>query len=350
MSTIGEYFEGTLIRGINEGIERDDVVSSFQGTPADGSYELPSGGQGAQGDQGPPARPFRWRGDVADPTALTALIPSLTMRHSGYSYRVVSTDDLVYWDGEAMVPFLAAFGGRGPTGAVNNLTIGTVTTGAIGSEMVITITGSPPSQVLNIRLPRGGAGLDGDIGGPGPIRNAPDYDNTITHIDGMVPIWDTVSEKWKPSPYPGFRGPWSLNSASFSSGSNVSAASTTVATIEIPALDVRWRPFIFGHFLVKSVATNGVTQLDGMVRVDSAAGEIVGYGSSPGYGVDFPVIIQPNYGFGATFAPGDTTASIAAGVATTLYVTINRTVGSGSYSYQSSGATLIVYAQPVVGP
>lgn len=351
MTTISDYFDGTLIRGINEGIGRPDLVSSFQGTPADGSYELPSGAQGPRGEPGPAARAFRWRGDVADPTALAALIPGLDMRHAGYSYRVVSTDDLVYWDGEAVVPFLAAFGGLGPTGAANNLTIGSVTTGPVGSEMVITITGTPPNQVLNIRLPRGGVGLEGDPGGPGPLRNAPDYDNTVAHVNGMVPLWDTASEKWKPSPYPGFRGPWSINSSSFASLTNIAGGTiSTVATVNIPALDVRWRPYCHGSLILKSSVTNGTPQVDAMVRIGSATGDLVGYGSTAGYGTEWPAIIQPNFNLDVTLSPGANGCSIPAGVATTLFVTVVRSGGDGNYSVNNANAGLTVWAQPVVGP
>jgi hypothetical protein len=43
----------------------------------------------------------------------------------------------------------------GPPGPANNLSIGTVTTGASGSQASATITGTPPDQVLNMTIPQG---------------------------------------------------------------------------------------------------------------------------------------------------------------------------------------------------
>jgi hypothetical protein len=49
-------------------------------------------------------------------------------------------------------------GSTGPAGPANTLSIGTVTTGAVGSSASATITGTAPTQTLNLTLPRGEAG------------------------------------------------------------------------------------------------------------------------------------------------------------------------------------------------
>lgn len=49
-------------------------------------------------------------------------------------------------------------GDTGPAGPPNSLAIGTVTTGAPGSSASASITGTAPSQVLDLTLPRGDAG------------------------------------------------------------------------------------------------------------------------------------------------------------------------------------------------
>lgn len=51
-------------------------------------------------------------------------------------------------------------GSTGPAGPANTLTIGTVTTGAAGSNAAATITGTSPSQVLNLTVPRGNTGTN----------------------------------------------------------------------------------------------------------------------------------------------------------------------------------------------
>lgn len=52
----------------------------------------------------------------------------------------------------------------GDIGQTNSLTIGTVTTGAAGSNASATITGTAPSQTLNLTIPQGIGGLSGSVG------------------------------------------------------------------------------------------------------------------------------------------------------------------------------------------
>ena len=56
-----------------------------------------------------------------------------------------------------------AKGDRGATGAAATIRIGTVTTGASGSEAVVTNVGTANDAVFNFRLPRGEKGADGGI-------------------------------------------------------------------------------------------------------------------------------------------------------------------------------------------
>ena len=54
-----------------------------------------------------------------------------------------------------------ATGNTGNTGPANSLSIGTVTTGAVGSSASATITGTAPTQTLNLTLPTGATGPTG---------------------------------------------------------------------------------------------------------------------------------------------------------------------------------------------
>lgn len=67
--------------------------------------------------------------------------------------------------------FLVTVGKQGPPGGTNVLTIGSVSTGAPGSNAAANITGISPSQVLNLTIPRGDPGvsptLTGDVTGSG---------------------------------------------------------------------------------------------------------------------------------------------------------------------------------------
>lgn len=51
----------------------------------------------------------------------------------------------------------------GPAGPVNELTVGTVTTGAAGSSVAVTITGDAPDQTVNFTIPRGDTGVAATI-------------------------------------------------------------------------------------------------------------------------------------------------------------------------------------------
>jgi len=56
-------------------------------------------------------------------------------------------------------------GDVGPVGPANELTLGEVTTGDPGTEAEATISGTPPNQVIDLVLPRGDTGAQGN---PGP--------------------------------------------------------------------------------------------------------------------------------------------------------------------------------------
>lgn len=64
-------------------------------------------------------------------------------------------------------------GDTGDTGPANTLTVGTVTTGAAGSNVDVAITGTAPAQTINFTIPRGDKGAKGDTGNTGPAGVTP---------------------------------------------------------------------------------------------------------------------------------------------------------------------------------
>lgn len=349
MATVGEYLTSVTMRGINDGVGLENTVNAFMVTPQYGLLELKEGNPGLKGDTGPAAFPWKWQGDVTDLAALDALAAGFGFQQAGWAFRVVSTNEVRYWDGTGWIPFLDAFGALGRRGAPNVLTIGTVTTGPEGSEVVATITGDAPNQVLNLTIPRGGPGEQGDPGGPGPIRNAPDYDNTVTHLQDFVPAWDTATDKFRPIPYPAWRGPWALAEANFNSGSNISTIPKTIATINIPAQPAPWRPFCMGGVQVWShVQSLGESRVDVEVRIGSIDGQIVALG--PGFPAANQVFCRIQPYFGTDMNPASTEGIVPANQTVTLYVVIRRPLGTRNYSHTNQGASLIVWAQPVYAP
>lgn len=356
MTTIGEYFDRTLIRGINEGIGRDDIVQSFHGTPADGTLELPVGPQGPDGPQGPPAHPFRHEGDIADQAALTALAANLRPVHAGKAWRVRSTNRVMVWNGRAFDTFAEAFGGRGPTGETITLTLGTVTTGPVGSDADITITGTPPAQTVDVVVPRGVKGAKGPIGGPGPIRQASDYDNSVTHIDRMVPLWDTGTAKWTPTPYPGWRGPWTVvehqawdGSSGFIATSNTTTIPYTIGQINIPAQDTAWRPFVTGGGLIRTNDSSGNSPHIA-AYLGTPTGQTVAHGTGmPDSAWCFANLI-PYHGSISALPPDSTVGTVAAGVPTTIYIRLDSPTGGGiTFYFDRNLSHLAVWAVPVTG-
>lgn len=357
MTTIGEYFDRTLIRGINEGIGRDDIVQSFHGTPGDGGLELPVGPQGPDGPQGPAAHPYRHEGDVADGAALTALAARLLPAHAGKAWRVLSTNRLMIWNGRTFDTFSEAVGAHGPVGETNTLSIGAVTTAAVGADAEVAITGTPPAQTLDVTVPRGVKGAKGPLGPPGPLRGASDYDNTVTHIDRMVPMWNPTAEKWTPTPYPGWRGPWSVVEAAswdgltgFVATNSSTTNPRTVGEINIPAQDTAWRPFVTGGAVIRLANDGNAEAPDLVAYLGSTSGQVVASGRGVPDGAWGFANLLPRWGTQAAMAPDSTAGVVAAGAATTIYLRIESSTGTTySLQYDRARAHLAVWAVPVTG-
>ena len=78
----------------------------------------------------------------------------------------VSTDGVLSWSNKAGLTNPASVnikGAKGDTGTAASITIGSVTTGAAGSNASVTNSGTASNAVLNFMLPRGKDGKDGGI-------------------------------------------------------------------------------------------------------------------------------------------------------------------------------------------
>jgi hypothetical protein len=83
------------------------------------------------------------------------------------------------------IPLIGPQGPVGATGPANSLAIGTVSTGAAGSNADATITGTAPNQTLNLTIPVGATGATGPTGPQGPTiadANAPATNNILWQI------------------------------------------------------------------------------------------------------------------------------------------------------------------------
>lgn len=355
MTSIGEYFRGVRVRGLDEGVGQPGIVQAMQATPADSSLELPTGPAGPVGYTGPAAAPFRWEGDIADHAALSALATTLGAAHAGKAWRVASTNTMAYWNGRSFDSFADAFGGHGPTGVPNTLAVGTVTTGAAGTDLAISVTGTPPNQTVNLVVPRGVQGRKGVAGPPGPIRAASDFDNSVTMAAGMVPLWNAATSKWTPVPDPSWRGPWTaVEGARYDGGAgfvaDISSSSTTpntIVSLPIPAQNTAWRPFVTGGAMVRCTSNKPAERM-AMQAVISGPGTIVAYGDGHGHNVFRHCTLVPSMR-GSAVTPGSSLGVIAAGAAATILVQIVATSSAPPYDYSRAHSHLAVWAMPVTG-
>ena len=235
------------------------------------------------------------------------------------------------------------------------MTVGTVTTLPTGSNATVSITGTAPNQVLNIGIPRGIQGAVGEAGGPGPLRTAPDYDNSAAPQQGDVLAWQAGTSKYKPVRNPGLRGPYSIDSASFPAASlNNSVDGKAVAALQIPAQITAWRPMVFGSIETKTNSTDFNTRVDAEVRIGSVSGQIVGLGTGFPNGVDsdnkLTAIVASNriqpY-FDVAMGVESTVGVVPAGQATSLVVVLTRPFGSATYNHWSRNAHLVCHCIPV---
>jgi hypothetical protein len=151
------------------------ALGGAAGTPGATGPQGPAGTPGAagtQGLQGPKgdtgAAGMNFRGAWSAGTVYTAN-DAVTFGGSTYlaeAGNTASPPDL-YPQAWAM---LAQAGGAGPTGATGasaTVSVGTVTTGAPGTQALVTLSGTSSAAVLNFTIPQGVAGAAGSGGGGG---------------------------------------------------------------------------------------------------------------------------------------------------------------------------------------
>ena len=138
-----------------------------------GSGTGSTGPTGPTGDTGPtgPTGDTGPTGPRGGPGPIqTITVGETTTLDPGSNANVTDT----YSDNNHILQFFIPQGTTGPTGDTGPqgetpiLSIGTVTTGAPGTEAAATITGTAPNFVLNLTIPQGPTGDIGPTGDTGP--------------------------------------------------------------------------------------------------------------------------------------------------------------------------------------
>lgn len=333
------------MRSVSDSVGLPYTVNPFLLADRQALVEIREGTPGEPGEEGDPAWPWTWMGDVADPAALQAM--NLTTADARKAWRVVSENAIYFWNGMDFIPFDDAFGAAGRQGQANQLT-GSGVTGEPGTDAAAQITGTSPNQHLEITFPRGVQGEEGDPGEEGNIADAADVliDDEHPLSQDYVLAWDTTLSKFRPVPSPRNAGPWAIAAGQFTGGSNINTSPRVVGTLTIPAQPTAWRPIVEGGLIVLShVTALGQSRMDIEVRLGSIDGDLIGFGHPIAAANDNRVVIAPRWAFPMT--PDATFGVVPANTTATLYVLVRRVVGNRPYTVTTEGAQLIVYAQPV---
>lgn len=146
---------GTLSVGtVSTGAAGSAVQVNNTGTPQAAvlGFVIPKGDKGDDG-----------KGvSIAGTVDTYSLLPTgLGPTDSGKGYFVTADGDLYVWDGSAFPADGAGIAFQGPPGATGTLSLGSVTTGAAGTNVLITNSGTPSAGVFNFTIPKGDAGDNG---------------------------------------------------------------------------------------------------------------------------------------------------------------------------------------------
>ena len=161
------------------GPKGDQGAQGAQGIQGPIGATGPTGPQGPQGPQGEDGTSITILGSLANESELPAT------GNLGEGYLIVG--DLYIWNGgawENVGTIQGPQGEPGLDGETPTLTIGTVTTGAAGTQATATITGTSPNLVLNLTIPQGQDGVDGVDGANG--TNGVDGQSATITVGGVT--------------------------------------------------------------------------------------------------------------------------------------------------------------------
>ncbi|WP_327143089.1 hypothetical protein [Nocardia sp. NBC_01327] len=340
------YDDNVMItmRGIADSIGLPHTVNPVEHIDREALIELRQGPAGDTGPVGDPAWPWDWQGDVADVAALRAL--NLTTADARKAWRVVAENAVYYWTGLELFAFANAFTKVGARGKANRLS-GSAVAGPNGSAASARITGTAPSQNVEITFPRGDTGDVGDAGAAGRIQDSADVLIDDTHPLGqdLVLSWNTALQKFVPIPSPRLGGPWAIGQGQFAGGTGLNEDSKVLATLTIPSQSMNWRPMVEGWINIGTEGPRYKSRCNVEVRIGSPTGDLVGYGNGTSVPTFTSVWISPWFQFPMT--PNSSFGVVPANQTITLYVVARRVIGTERYFVKANDAQVTVYADPV---
>ncbi|MCR2050380.1 hypothetical protein NSB25_24360 [Acetatifactor muris] len=216
----------------------------------------------------PSGKPFKISGTYSSIAAMNDDSDNINlydfiMIHTG-SVEDEDTGKLFMKDASGMV-FITDLSGvqgiqgvKGDTGLTPNLTVGTVVTGAPGTQASVTITGTPENPIINLSIPKGDTGSITNISGANiPYANEEDTNNIKDVVDGKLGKTETAAFAAKLS------SERTIDGIKFNGESNVihyatcsTAAATVAKTISLTGFVLSVGATVKVKFTVTNTATN----------------------------------------------------------------------------------------------
>ena len=311
------------------------------------ALELPDGPDGDQGPQGQPVAPFIKMGTIANvgarPVGLT------TADRSKWWHRL-DNDSMDFWDGAAWVNLGAgSVGAQGPTAPANTLTpLDVITDPTIITASVDIKPVNSSVQTIQLTVPAGDRGAQGNPGTSGTITTSPDYDSTHGPVKRSMFSYSRVTRRFRPTPPPCGYGPWHWADTDFAADNSAAVDSYQVLTASFPALPFAWRPLCHGAIQLYNDA-NAQTHAFVFPRLWDSNGVAVGIGANPWQTFWDMIPITEHYGSPNSkgMSPNSTYAVVPANYVSQIAVMIERQGGQGTIGHKQAGASLTVYAMPV---
>lgn len=163
------YGGGSYIALVANAGREPDTSPSYWGVLAQAGTAGTAGAAGPQGPQGPAgATGVSWRGAW---TSANGYLANDAVSYGGSTYLALTSSlgsepdvSPAQW---AVLAQAGSAGPTGPSGAAATVSVGTVTTGAAGTQASVTNSGTATAAVLNFTIPQGAPGTSGGGGGGG---------------------------------------------------------------------------------------------------------------------------------------------------------------------------------------
>lgn len=320
---------------------------------------LPLGRPGDPGPRGRPMAPWIKAGEVATAAALpTGLGPD----DRGKWWHDLATGDMWTWNGVEWKQSVGAVGPPGPVAVGNTLTVTETISLPKVRAAAAKIVGAGADQTMKVTVPAGSKGPVGPVGASGAIQTSTDYDATAGPVNGSLIAYNRITRKLRPVPPPGPVGMWAKGPADFPATTALANVSTIeLVALEIPALPFAWRPRVHGRIATLADSTGGSNAAGYAhvwVRLNDWNGPIVAFGLNPFRGsLQNENVIAPffseqggtitsgNSPGHARLSPTSTACIVQPYEPATIYVRVERDLGSGSTGSQIQYVKTAPYVQ-----